>query len=91
MTPGPKAGPLFRRAVALQVGGGKRRKVLALVAAYVDGGADMSPPIAELASRAQLPISKVCVLCDRLVADGLLVDRSSNKRKRRYTLGEWAS
>jgi DNA-binding IclR family transcriptional regulator len=87
----PVAGPLFRKAAGLDIGGGKRRKVLALVAAYFDGGADLSPPITELAERAQLPVPKLCAVCDRLVADGWLADRSSRARKRRYVLGEWAS
>lgn len=88
--PPPVAGPLFRKAAALDVGGRERRRVLALYAAHVDGGVRRKPRVHELADRLGLAPRKVRGLCDRLEADGYLV-RSSRKHRRHYVLGEWAS
>lgn len=50
----PVAGPLFTCAVTLPVEGGKRHKLLCLLAAYADAG-EHSPPAATLAEQVGLP------------------------------------
>jgi hypothetical protein len=68
----PVAGPTFRRVAAMNIAGGKRRKVLALIAAYVDGGC-RPPTTRRLADRLGLSRQKVTALLGRLERDGLVV------------------
>jgi DNA-binding MarR family transcriptional regulator len=77
--PVPVAGPLFRQVAALKLEGVKRRKLLALIAAFADAGQDR-PTVAELAERLKLDQRKVISLLDRLVQDGLL-ERSPATRR----------
>ncbi len=78
-------GPNARRALAPPVEGAKRRKVLVLVAAFIDAGR-VDPSISELAARAKLHRGAVVRLVDRLEREGLLtVHRCPNERNR-YTL-----
>lgn len=85
----PIAGPLFQRASKLPVGGPSRQKVIALLAAYADGGAEQLPRPHELAERLGLEPGKVVALADRLAEDGWLVRLPG--RKRRYALGAWSA
>src|SRR3954454_17573077 len=77
----PVAGQAFKRVVAARIEGNKRRKVVALMAAYQDAGQPTcSPP--ELAERLGLKPIQVQGLLLRLEADGLV--ECAAKRK-----GEW--
>jgi DNA-binding transcriptional ArsR family regulator len=78
----PVAGATFRHIAALRIEGAKRRKVLALIAAYHDAGA-ASVSVTQLAARLDLPPRIVGALLQRLSADGY-VRRTHNKRQRRY-------
>ena len=93
----PVAGPLFRQVAALgveRIGGTKRRKLLALLAAYADAG-ESSPSARVLVATLGLPGGRWLAfrtfdhLLGLLERDGLLrVERSpwgSNERNR-YTL-----
>lgn len=68
----------------MRVEGSKRRKILALVAAYIDAGRD--PSISELAARARLPRSAVIALVDRLESDGYLAIERAPRRRNVYRL-----
>lgn len=82
-----KEGPNVRRALAAPVGGTKRRRVLVLIAAYIDAGRD-DPSIRELAERAKLPRVAVVAVVDRLERDGWLRVRRAAGRRNRYSLSE---
>jgi DNA-binding transcriptional ArsR family regulator len=72
--PEPVSGPMFRRVVALgveRIGGSKRARLLALLAAYSDTNV-ADPPMQELARRLRLPIAHIDALLDRLERDGLV-------------------
>jgi hypothetical protein len=83
----PVAGPLFHRAAKLPVGGRKRQKVLALIAAYFDAGAVCSPRIGKMAERLGFEPVLVITLADKLVEDGWLVKLPG--KKRRYAPAAW--
>jgi DNA-binding transcriptional ArsR family regulator len=68
----PVAGPTFRRIAAMNIAGGKRRKVVALIAAYIDGGC-RPPTTGQLAHRLGLSRLTVAALLGRLERDGLVV------------------
>jgi DNA-binding IclR family transcriptional regulator len=75
--PRPVAGPLFLAAARVDVGGRRRRKVFALVAAYADVD-QRAPSITDLAARLGLKPRAVVGLLARLEADGFVtVDRSA--------------
>src|SRR4051812_21928894 len=76
----PIAGATFKRIAAQRIEGTKRRKLLALIAAYSDGG-QPSCSADELAERLGWEPIKVRVLLERLEADGL-VERTRNRRRR---------
>jgi DNA-binding MarR family transcriptional regulator len=77
----PVAGPTFRAIAAQRIEGGKRKKLLALIAAYQDAGqATCSAP--ELAERLGWKPIQVQGLLSRLEADGLV--ECATKRK-----GKW--
>jgi DNA-binding MarR family transcriptional regulator len=68
--PGPVLGPTARAAARLPTKGAKRRKLLILVAAYLDGGVD--PSIRMLAARSGFTTATVVQLIGALERDGLL-------------------
>jgi biotin operon repressor len=77
----PVARPTFRRVAAMNIAGGKRRKVLALIAAYVDGGC-RPPTTRRLADRLGLSRQKVTALLGRLERDGLVVPTRCGRGRR---------
>jgi biotin operon repressor len=86
--PKPVAGPTFRRVAAMNIAGGKRRKVLALIAAYADGGC-RPPTTGQLARHLGLSPQKVAALLKRLERDGLVVPTRRGRGRRsplRYRL-----
>lgn len=68
--PQPVAGPTFRRAAGLRVEGNKKRKVLLLIAAYLDAG--VQPSVTMIARRAGLPRYVVLSIIPGLGRAGLL-------------------
>ena len=77
----PVRGPLFEAVARRDVGGAKRKKVLALIAAFRDAGHD--PTVAELAERSRSAPVVVVKLAERLEQDGhLLVTREEHGRAR---------
>lgn len=84
-SPTPIRGPLFERVVGLRVEGEKRKKTLALIAAFADAG-QASPSLEDLAARLKLKPPQVAGLIGRLQADGYLVVHGKWKRPRRYEL-----
>ena len=81
LEPQPVAGATFKHAARLPIDGTKRRKVLLLIAAYLDAGAP-DPSCAMLGRRVGLPSQVVATLVDRLEADGFLsVERATEKRE----------
>ena len=81
LEPQPVAGATFKRAAKLPIDGTKRRKVLLLIAAYVDAGTP-DPSCAMLGRRVGLPPHVVATLVDRLEADGSLrVKRPTERRE----------
>jgi DNA-binding MarR family transcriptional regulator len=84
--PTPIRGPLFDQVLRLRVEGQKRRKTLALIAAYADAG-QSRPTLDELAGRLQMKPAQVRALIDRLAVDGYLVLHHRRKTPRtRYEL-----
>jgi DNA-binding transcriptional ArsR family regulator len=84
----PVAGPTFRRVAAMNIAGAKRRKVLALIAAYIDGGC-RPPTTGQLARHLGLSGQKVAALLKRLERDGLVVPTRCGRGRRsplRYRL-----
>jgi hypothetical protein len=67
----PVLGPQAKAAARLPSGGGKRHKVLVLIAAFLDAGVE-DPPIRVLAQRTRIPAALVCEIVDALEAVGLL-------------------
>jgi hypothetical protein len=69
----PVAGPLFKQAARLDVGGAKRRRLLCLLAAYADAG-EHSPTVRQLAQQAKIPGGwrKVDQLLRLLERDGVV-------------------
>jgi DNA-binding IclR family transcriptional regulator len=74
----PVAGPTFRAVARLNPGGPTRRKLLALVAAFQDGGTP-SVSRAELADRLKARPGKVQALLERLRTDGYLTRTGSGR------------
>jgi len=85
----PVLGPLARAAMRVPVGGNKRRKVLVLIAAFLDTG-ESSPSIRQLSERCHLDRPLVCQLVSRLARDGLIeVEwRAGPERRNIYRLPE---
>ncbi len=82
-----KYGLETRRAILLPVTGQKRRKLLVLIAAYIDAGR-ADPSIRELSKRLKLQRFVVIALVDALERDGLLtVQRASGERNRYALIG----
>jgi hypothetical protein len=84
----PIAGPMFRRVAALRIEGTKRRKMLALLAAYTDGGRP-APPVQELADRLGFRMPTTLGLLRRLEQDGFLIATKGGRGRRgrvRYRL-----
>jgi hypothetical protein len=68
--PDPVLGPLAKRAMRVDPGGNKRRKLLVLIAAYADAG-EPSPPVKALARRLGIrKVQDVDHLLRRLARDG---------------------
>jgi DNA-binding MarR family transcriptional regulator len=67
-----RPGPTVERALRLPASGAKARRVLVLVAAYIDAGRP-DPSIRELAERAELHRVAVVAIVDQLEARGLLI------------------
>lgn len=83
VAPQPVAGPTFRAAARVDVGGRRRRRLFALLGAYADAG-QHSPTVEELADRLAFKPRSVLALLLRLEADGhLTIDR---RQPNRYTL-----
>src|SRR5262245_18919170 len=82
--PRPVRGEQFERVVRLPIDGQKRRRVLALIAAWHDAGAKWVP-VGWIADVLELPHTKVRRLAQRLEADGYLVG-SRRGGKQRYRL-----
>ncbi|HET7053875.1 MAG TPA: hypothetical protein VFI09_08175 [Solirubrobacterales bacterium] len=80
-----KLGPEARRAFAAPIEGSKRRKVLILIAAYLDAGRP-DPSISELAARARLRRLAVVAIVDRLERDGWLGVERAPRRRNVYRL-----
>jgi hypothetical protein len=76
----PVAGASFRYCARLDVGGQKRRKLIALVGAYRDGGVNVVST-AELAKRLDWPWVQADTIARRLHDDGFL-ERAKRKRWR---------
>ena len=76
----PVAGATFRRVAARPIEGRKRKKLLALIAAYEDAG-QPTRSADELAARLSWEPIQVRGLLSRLQADGL-VKRTHSKRYR---------
>ena len=84
----PIAGPMFRQVAALRIEGTKRRKTLALLAAYTDGGRP-APPVAELADSLGFRMPTTLGLLRRLEQDGFLLATRGGRGRRgrvRYRL-----
>jgi hypothetical protein len=84
----PIAGPMFRQVAALRIEGTKRRKMLALLAAYTDGGRP-APPVQELADRLGFRLPTTLGLLRRLEQDGFLIATKGGRGRRgrvRYRL-----
>jgi len=85
---GAQGYPLLRRVLAADIQGAKRKRVLAVIAAYHDEG--HAPSLREIAERAKLRQGKGAVpilmaLLRHLEADGLLrVDWASPPARNRY-------
>jgi DNA-binding MarR family transcriptional regulator len=85
MTTRRQLGPEAERALRAPLEGTKRRKILVLIAAYLDAGRD-NPSITELAARARLRRIAVVGIVDHLEREGhLAVEREPNRRNR-YSL-----
>jgi hypothetical protein len=69
--PNRKVPPIAAAVLRSKVAGTKRRRVLALIALFLDAGAD--PTIAELSKRSGFDIRTVMALIEGLEADGVLV------------------
>jgi hypothetical protein len=67
-----KLGPTARAVLALGIEAAKRRKILALIAVYIDAGRP-DPSITELTARSGFDRDCVVAVVERLEADGLLV------------------
>lgn len=86
----PQLGPNLRRALALaeQVGGRKKSRVLAEIGAALDRG-QPDPSIREVARRAELRPVVVASIVDGLAKAGLLeVERGEAGARNRYRLPE---
>lgn len=77
--------PNVHRAMQAPVTGNKRRKLLVLIAAFIDAGR-CDPSVTELAQRSGLPRQAVVAIVDRLEKDGLLKVRPVAGGRNRYTL-----
>jgi len=96
--PKPVRGERFERAARLPIEGRKRRRLLALLAAYAD--ASLEPSVNQLATTLKLDPRKIDALLDALERDGWIrVEwagtgrpgrRSAPGRRNRYELGDWA-
>jgi hypothetical protein len=69
----PVAGHRFRAVAQLPVKGAKRRKLLALLAAFADAGV-YDPPVSELAERLHLEPVVIAGLAIALAEAGFLVE-----------------
>jgi DNA-binding MarR family transcriptional regulator len=80
--------PLARRVLAADIEGRKRKRVLAVIAAYLDEG--HAPSVREIAVRSKLrrgtrDVPTLMALLRRLEEDGLLrVERSTPPARNRY-------
>ncbi len=85
---GPERYPLARRVLAADIEGAKRKRVLAVIAAYHDEG--LKPSVREIAVRAKLrrgarDVPTLLTLLRRLEADGLLrVEWATPPARNRY-------
>jgi len=86
---GEQSYPLLRRVLAADIEGAKRKRVLAVIAAYHDEG--HAPSVRKIASRAKLPASRrdagrvAIALLRRLEADGLVrIDWATSPARNRY-------
>ncbi len=90
----PVAGANFRAVAAMPLEGAKRRKVLALVAAFTDGG-EPTPSVHALADRLGWHVAKVDALVRRLEQDGFVTvekrRRGKRSRGRRFRLAQPAT
>jgi hypothetical protein len=86
----PQTYPLARRVLAADVEGSKRKRVLAVIAAYLDEG--YAPSVREIAERAKVPgarsrIPRTLALLRRLEADGLLrIESAPPPGRNRYEI-----
>jgi DNA-binding MarR family transcriptional regulator len=82
----PVAGPLFKQAARLQVGGQKRRRVLCLLAAYADADPSYRPSVAELAGRLGYKPARLVALADALERDGWITVHRRRRGRALYAL-----
>ena len=78
--------PRARRVLTADIEGGKRKRVLAVIAAYQDEGDE--PSVREIATRAKLRgVPMLLALLRRLEADGLLrVEWATPPARNRYDI-----
>lgn len=80
-----RAYPLTRRVLAAEIEGTKRKRVLAVIAAYQDEG--HAPSVREIATRAKLRKPMLLALLRRLEEDGLLrVEWAKPPARNRYEI-----
>jgi DNA-binding MarR family transcriptional regulator len=79
--PDPVIGANARAAIRHPIDGSKGRKVLVLIAAWLDAGVD-DPAISRIAKRARLPKEVTSDVVDRLERDGLIAIRRGDKTRR---------
>jgi hypothetical protein len=81
----PVLGELARRALCVDAGGRKRRKLLVLLAAYADAGVE-DPPLQALMRRAGIPTAhKADALLRTLETQGLIrVDWAAGRPRRNH-------